>query len=406
MRVKRFVASNIQEAMAKVKLEFGNDAVILHTRRFKEGGFLGFFSKEYIEVTAAVDERIQTQPANAPSVINNIRHETLSSRAIQSNKVQLNKPNVEDEIDVEPMGFKFDAGANPELNLAINEMRQMMEQMKSNLEVVRSPQSLPKLGQIFYNHLENQELDSKISQRIVKKIIQQININPNITVEEAKAMILLELEKGLKKPKPILNSKSSQCQMIALVGPTGVGKTTTIAKLAANFSVLNEKKIAFITIDTYRIAAVEQLKAVGDIIGVPVNVIFTPSSLKEKITELKTSGCDYIFIDTAGRSHKSAMHMAELKAFMEIIDPEDIFLVLSSTTKYRDMTAIIQQYSSLDIKKLIFTKLDETSTYGPIFNIINKNKKILSYITTGQNIPDDIEIANPQKIAKMIVEGL
>ena len=190
---------------------------------------------------------------------------------------------------------------------------------------------------------------------------------------------------------------------VALVGPTGVGKTTTIAKLAADFSLRKGKDVALITIDTYRIAAVEQLRTYADIINVPLEVVLTPSEIKNAIAKHKHR--DLILIDTAGRSQKNAMQMLELQSFIEAIEPDETHLVLSTTSNCKNMKDIIERFHLLSVDKVIFTKLDEAVTFGLILNVMSKLNKTLSYVTMGQNVPDDIAITDPHTLAKLIVEG-
>ena len=385
MRVKRFVAATMQEAMAKVKNEMGNDAVILHTRHFKEGGFLGLFAKNYVEVTAALE-----QP----------------------------KPNIQPVFQVAKPLVTWDENRN---NLAtdqctppvktsshftyeLKEMKNLMQEMVEQIGQVTQVPQFPRLGQYLYQRLSKQEVEDKLARKIVKATLQQVNLQPEYTPGQLEHIFLTNILKLLKKSKPIILGKKRQNKplLCALVGPTGVGKTTTIAKLAAMYAIMERKNVALVTVDTYRIAAVEQLKTVGEIMGIPVRVVFTPQNLRECIGELVDK--DIIFLDTAGRSHKNVMQITELKSFLEIANPDQTFLVLSSTSKYQDMLEIINTYLDLNVNRLIFTKLDETSSFGPIFNIACRNKLPLSYFTNGQNIPDDIEIADPVKLAQLLIK--
>lgn len=373
MRVRRIVALSMQEAMEKIKAELGNDAVILHTRYFKEGGFLGFFRKNYVEVTAAVEYNQNGAPA---------------------------------KIEVTPVPFQTERESvkpvSNNVNTELSEMRDMMKEMSSMLENIGQPH-FPKIGQSLYQRLKKWEIEEKLAQNVVKQTIDEYVKSPSQTPEELNKIFFSNLLKPIKKmkfsPSP---SKNENCRVLVFIGPTGVGKTTTIAKLAAMSAVVERKKVSLITVDTYRIAAVEQLKTVGEIMNVPVKVIFTPENLHQTIGEMQDQ--EMIYIDTAGRSHKNETQVEELKHYLENAQADDIFLVLSSTSKYQDLIDILEVYRDIRISSLIFTKLDETSNYGSIYNIACTEKHPISYFTNGQNIPDDIETADPIRLVQMLMK--
>lgn len=371
MRVKRFVAVNMQEAMEKIKSELGNDAVILHTRYFKEGGFLGLFRKNYVEVTAAAD--------------NNQEKDSLNDLAFDGQKTKIDFVKKDNEIISD-----------------LTEMHKMMQEMSFMLENLGEPK-FPRKGQTLYRRLKKQEIEEKIAQKVVKSTLEEYSSNPLQTKEELNKIFLAHLLEPLHKIKYVpAKAKRGKPKILTFIGPTGVGKTTTIAKLAAMSAVMEKKKVALITVDTYRIAAVEQLKTIGDIMNVPVKVVFNPENLQECLQEMKDF--DVIYIDTAGRSHKNEIQVNELKQYLESAHSDEIFLVLSSTSKYQDFLDILETYHDINITSLIFTKLDETSNYGSIYNLVCNEEYPISYFANGQNIPDDIEIADPIKLVQMLMK--
>jgi flagellar biosynthesis protein FlhF len=188
---------------------------------------------------------------------------------------------------------------------------------------------------------------------------------------------------------------------MAFIGPTGVGKTTSIAKLAANFALYENRRVGLITADTYRIAAVEQLKTYAEIMEVPLEVIYTPDEMKRALDLYESF--DTILIDTAGTSSRNKMQINELKNLLEAIPLTDTFLVLSATTRNKDLIEVIDNYSIIKTNRILFTKLDETSTYGCLLNVINYTNNALSYITIGQSVPEDIEEADPDRIASLVL---
>ena len=196
-------------------------------------------------------------------------------------------------------------------------------------------------------------------------------------------------------------SLSDKNNVVAFVGPTGVGKTTTIAKLAAHFVLYKNKKVAMITADTFRVGAIEQLKHYGDLLEVPVHVVYRPEDVKEILTELKDY--DLLLVDTMGFSPNNRIQIKKVKNLLDILNPDDIYVVVSAATKNQDMVDILNNYKELQYKKIIVTKLDETKSYGIILNAINISGCKLSYLTTGQNVPDDIEVASGDKIADLIL---
>jgi flagellar biosynthesis protein FlhF len=291
-----------------------------------------------------------------------------------------------------------------EIQKEFAEMRSLMEKVSDQIEQKDRVETYPPVLQKYYQNMVNNDIEDMLAKSLIQAIFSNLTKEELAEEEKINAALQKNLEKLLKKPKPIVFPPSASAnQTVALVGPTGVGKTTTIAKLAATFSIVDKRKVALITADTYRIAAVDQLKTFGDIIGVPVEVAYTPQELKEAV-QLHADK-DLILIDSAGRSHKNALQMSDLKGFLEAAKPSDIFLVLSSTTKSNDMLEIIDSYSDVAVSRLIFTKLDETSSYGAILNVINKCKKPLSYVTVGQSVPDDIEVANSSRLADLLIRG-
>ncbi|MFD6439863.1 GTP-binding protein, partial [Peribacillus sp. NPDC060186] len=208
-------------------------------------------------------------------------------------------------------------------------------------------------------------------------------------LEEALFEILEKVQNG----KPGLQKK-----YINIVGPTGVGKTTTLAKVAAETMLRHGKKVAFITTDTYRIAAIDQLKTYAKILNVPIEVAYNLEDFK-KATE-RFSQYDYVFIDTAGRNFRNPQYVKDLSEIIDFTDKMETYLVLSLTSKQKDMEDIYRQFATIPIKQVIFTKADETSTFGAIFNFIHAHKLGAAYITNGQNVPDDIEKATSSQLLK------
>jgi flagellar biosynthesis protein FlhF len=188
------------------------------------------------------------------------------------------------------------------------------------------------------------------------------------------------------------------------IGPTGVGKTTTLAKLAAQYRLKARKKVALISIDTYRIGAVEQLKTYASILGVPFELAFRPEDLRKIIENNRHQ--DLLLVDTVGRSPKDSAHMEVLRDFLSVDPAVENHLVLSATTKGRDLDRAVRQYGGMPIKSYVFTKLDETDEYAPLLNQLLRDRKPLSYLTTGQRVPEDIELATKMNVAELFIKNL
>jgi len=200
-----------------------------------------------------------------------------------------------------------------------------------------------------------------------------------------------------------INVRAGYCKVVALVGPTGVGKTTTIAKLAANFALREKYRVALITADTYRIAAVEQLKTYADLIGIPIEVVYTPQELQEALYRHQDK--QLVLIDTAGRSPANQPQMAELETLLAVDSTIEKHLVLSATTKFTECLSTVQRFQDCNPQKYLFTKIDEACNMGTVFSLMYHSPRPLSYITTGQNVPDDIEQADPERLTNLMLRG-
>jgi len=271
-----------------------------------------------------------------------------------------------------------------------------------NLDKELTNQKVSKVIELFQNNLENNEVDTKIIRQLLDMVEKRCN--SNISVNNT-ALILHNLISGmLGKPETIKLREDGKPTVVMFVGPTGVGKTTTLAKIAADYALNHQKDVGLITADTYRIAAVEQLRTYADILGMPLSVVYSLNEIKDIIEGYRDK--DIIFIDTAGRSSRNKPHFNELKALVKEVGADEIFLVLSTTTSMNNCREIIDSYSFLGNYKLIFTKLDETPSLGIILNVKQYAGKKLSYVTNGQNVPDDIELADIDKITKNLIGSI
>lgn len=363
MRYRTYEAETLQQAILKMTIDLGKDALLVSHRTIKRGGFFGIGAKRLVEVTGAV-------PTPSRSLIT------------KEAKVKMDSPSIEE--------------------VTMSHFRADEDGVRSRIQSVREEErkSYPGYCGELYVRLIHHEIDEKIAETLIENVIKKAS---NDEYKDRRALIsrLHEEIVGLINVGGPIEVKPGSPKIVSLIGPTGVGKTTTLAKLAAHFISMG-KVVASITIDTYRIAAVEQLRTYAKILGMPLEVVFTPLEFRHAVEE--HSKADLILIDTAGRSHRNCEHIDELKDFVGQNGNEiESVLVLSATTKYRDMVDIINSFKRVSFQKIIFTKLDETVTFGPMVNTLTKISQSLSYLTTGQNVPEDIEIASPRRIADLIL---
>ncbi|TES56891.1 flagellar biosynthesis protein FlhF [Halalkalibacterium halodurans] len=362
MKVKKYVASSMGEAMEKIRVELGEHAVILNSKEIETGGFLGFFTKKKLEVIAAIDP-------------------------IERAKVTL-PPKKRKGWNVDGRPSSVNEKSTEALLVEIQELKKMMQTI--NIKET-SMQSYPEPFHSFDEQLKQQEVCDAVRLQLVKHLLQ------SWLQEEGDEQTPWSYEELLTKGEQLLKRKLSllpeggitfQKKFVNIVGPTGVGKTTTIAKLAAHSVLKKKKKVALITTDTYRIAAVEQLKTYAKILNIPLEVVYSMEDFQKAKNQF--IHYDLVLVDSAGRNFRNALYVKELEKVIDFKHEAENYLVLSLTGKYRDMKAIIEQFSLVPIKQIIFTKQDETDTYGAMLNMMFEQGKGVAYVTNGQNVPDDI----------------
>lgn len=399
MIVKKYTGKDETEAVMKAKDDLGSNAVVLNVRTMKQRGLAKIFKKDFVEITAALEEKDFAQNVNN----NKPTFSRVSSEAIKKQQSQINLL-ADDRADTNAP--KQSEIIEKKLDSLHDMLRNQMVKEEDVKPVVRPENNANfKSLKLIYNKLLENEVSEKYANAIINDIENSMKKESNLDSILASVYQKIILKFG--EPEAI--EDDDRRKIVIFIGPTGVGKTTTIAKLASDFKLTRSKNIAMITADTYRIAAVEQLNTYASILDVPVNVIYSPSEIVESIEEL--SDYQMIFVDTAGRSHKNTEQRDEIIEMISNVRNSDIdadiviFLVMSVTTKYRDMVNICDAYKSLNSYRLLFTKLDETDSVGNILNIKLYTGAPISYITCGQNVPDDIESVDVQKLAKSLLGG-
>ncbi len=442
MLVKSFQAASMAEALRKVKAELGSDAMILSTKQEKTGGFLGFFRKTVFKVTAAIDPAHKMAPA-APSTTSTAfreppqRQRTAKEDLENSMLAPLARElkELRDRVEVltrsrETAPSEEPREANPSaesreggLNLQniprgeLEEIKKLLlntlaKNQESEVKTVQWPTAPDGTGAEKTAHgttspssqpLAQDLARSGISDDVVETILETLERLPQGGGNQTLKSRLGEVFGRLIRFAGTMKMRKNAPRIIALVGPTGVGKTTTTAKLAAMHAFNRGNKVALITMDIFRVGAVEQLKTYSRIMGIPLEVASTPKELESAVE--KHSDCDLIFIDTAGRSHKDTEKLNEMKQYFADKFPLEVFLCLSATTKDRELAEILNCFSIFQISKVVFTKIDESESFGNMVNVLMKGNLQVAYFTTGQRVPEDIEVATPAKLADMILRG-
>ena len=400
MKIKKFSAATEEVAIEKIKAELGEDALVMNVKKIQPKGFFAIFKKPSVEVTAAYDDN-ENQTENHDNFLELLAQHTKGIEEKEPKSVEDDATQA--KLEEKEQRIKM-------LSDTLLTTGEMLSRAQAQLSVTKH-NAAPReriyqnnLLQIFYDTLIENQVAPAVAQEILDDLDNaQISDEEKLDINFIVKVVYNSLVRIIGSPEGLQATPSKgNPQKFAFIGPTGVGKTTTIAKLTADLSINRGMDVGLITADTYRIAAIEQLKTYGDILGIEVGVAYKPDDLALHLKDLR-SMCDIILIDTAGRSHKNKENIAELGEFFAVADDLEIFLVLSLTTKYEDMLDIINNFSQICDFKVIFTKMDETEKLGAIVNICHRTGKKLSYITFGQNVPDDIKTVAPGEVATRLL---
>lgn len=395
MIIKKYQAATEMEAIMKAKEELGKDAVIMNVKTVKPKGLKRIFKKCYVEITAAVDE-----PSEVRKDIKVAKARPKDTGSLK--EVAVTSMDSEKNFDVVQMQPEHQTRTSA-IEERLDNLAQLLErQMKDSQE--EEEQNLDQNSKMVKLVFE-QLLNNEVTEENAKEIMSEIDDNgAKLQLDDLLASVYQKIVLKLGQMKTIELSEDKP-KLVFFIGPTGVGKTTTIAKLASKYKLEKKCKLAIITADTYRVAAVEQIRTYANILSVPIDIVYNADEIQQSIEKYKDY--DLIFIDTAGRSHKNAQQQGDVKNLLEAVRDynQEIYLVVSATTKYRDLVKITQTYSDVTNYRLLFTKIDETSALGNILNIRMLTKEPLSYTTFGQNVPDDISVTDPQYVAKQLLGG-
>lgn len=388
MKMKKYNAPSIAEAMKMIRAELGDDAVILSSKVVVNKKLFGLIKNKSFEVVAGIDP-MEKKPKSMPLP------------DIQPMTRQMNNVDHPSFNEAQPVGSVPSQPVVKEPELVDADLKKELADLKAIMQSVQR-QSIqaqyPDELLPFLEFLESQELDQVLITEISDGLFEISKQKAEPLTEEEMQQFTKNLLRGKLESLPI-GGLTFEKKVINVLGPTGVGKTTTIAKMAARSALEKKKKIGFITTDTYRIAAIEQLKTYAGLLQAPVEVAYNNADFENAL--LKLSHVDLVFIDTAGRNYKEAKYVDDLVKLIQFDNNTESFLVLSLTAKQRDLESIIERFEGLPIHQFIFTKMDETNSIGTMFNLMIKYKKGLAYYTDGQEVPEDIEQPNLDKLLNL-----
>ena len=409
MIIKKFLGKTEEEAMEAARKELGSGIVVMNVRTVKKKGLAGIFGAKQIEVTVALEEEGGAVRPARKDTVRSEQEAVQLERKVQDAQAAVNvmsesSQNIEKKLDSLQtlLVSRFRQEEDAKAEQAQQDEADSEEEKESGAAAQdKEPTEQEKFVRLLYNTMLENEVEEKYANQIIDETDK--NRKPNLPFDYILANVYQKMILKFGKAAGITPAENGPKTLI-FMGPTGVGKTTTIAKIASHFAVEEKKKIAMLTADTFRIAAAEQLRTYANILEVPFRVIYTEEELKTAISDFKDY--DYIFVDTTGHSHQNEELLEKMKKLLATAaeaGESQAFLVLSTTTKYRDLQRISSSYKEIADYQLILTKLDETSTLGSLLNLKLFTDADIAYVTCGQNVPDDIEQFNPQKAVKQLL---
>jgi flagellar biosynthesis protein FlhF len=382
MKIKTYVVDKLPEVYPLIFQDLGDDAFILKRKRIKSGGVFGLFCKRQIEVVAAADlsgGKKQGISGSQQQGEWNTETNGLQPISTQASEAPLFKLDPQHEV--------------------LKELSEMKGLIRSMVQGELNAESIPRSLEKWIQRLQDQEVDEEVIQYVIKKANMSPENIGTLSDQEVEQKLLTILEQLFDEG--ITKETNSTTSFITVVGPTGVGKTTTIAKLAAARVFQQRQRVGLLTTDTFRIGAVEQLRTYANILNIPLEVVKNADDLKTAMTSLK--GCNTVFMDSAGRNYLEDEYIEEINQYLRYDVPQENYLVLSMTTRWRDMRKIVEQMKTVPIDKLILTKWDETTCYGVALNMLYHYPYPLSYLSLGQGVPQDIMMANSKFMAKKLL---
>jgi len=427
MIIKKFQAKTEEAALELARKELGSGIVVMNVKKVKKKGLFSIFKSQQVEVTVALEEEEKQNFREAVAKVSEIARQSEAAGNSRSAKTEPEQPAKQGKAEPGPQPEKQrqqEKQRRPEKNMQTIDGRQesaieeklstlqnllekqisdVQEKEKDSTEEEKKEDSNVAFFQLLYKMLLDNEIEETYAGQLVDEL--DSSVKPDMPIDYLLSVVYQKMVLKFGQIKTIQPAEKGP-KLVYFIGPTGVGKTTTIAKIASRFSVVEKKKIVLLTADTYRIAAAEQLRTYANILEVPFRIIYTPQEIRTAIEDY--AAYDYIFVDTSGHSQKNTDQRDDTLALLRAADGQaekEVYLVVSATTKYRDLLNIADTYQKLTDFRLVFTKLDETQCQGNLFNLRLHTDAPMSYVTCGQNVPDDIGEFDAQKTVKLLLGG-
>ena len=427
MIIKKFQAKTEEAALELARKELGSGIVVMNVKKVKKKGLFSIFKPQQVEVTVALEEEEKQNFREAVAKVSEIARQSEAAGNSRNAKAEPEQPakqgNAEPglqpekkrqqekqrrpEKNTQTIDSRQESAIEEKLstlqNLLEKQISDVQEKEKDSTEEEKKEDSNVAFFQLLYKML----LDNEIEETYAGQLVDELDgsVKPDMPIDYLLSVVYQKMVLKFGQIKTIQPAEKGP-KLVYFIGPTGVGKTTTIAKIASRFSVVEKKKIVLLTADTYRIAAAEQLRTYANILEVPFRIIYTPQEIRTAIEDY--AAYDYIFVDTSGHSQKNTDQRDDTLALLRAADGQaekEVYLVVSATTKYRDLLNIADTYKKLTDFRLVFTKLDETQCQGNLFNLRLHTDAPMSYVTCGQNVPDDIGEFDAQKTVKLLLGG-
>ena len=427
MIIKKFQAKTEEAALELARKELGSGIVVMNVKKVKKKGLFSIFKPQQVEVTVALEEEEKQNFREAVAKVSEIARQSEAAGNTRSAKTEPEQPAKQGKAEPGSQPEKQrqqEKQRQPEKNTQTIDSRQesAIEEKLSTLQnllekQIGSTQEEEKESEgeekkedsnvAFFHLLYKMLLDNEIEETYANQLVDELDgsVKPDMPIDYLLSVVYQKMVLKFGQTKTIQSAEKGP-KLVYFIGPTGVGKTTTIAKIASRLSVAEKKKIVLLTADTYRIAAAEQLRTYANILEVPFRIIYTPQEIRTAIEDY--AAYDYIFVDTSGHSQKNTDQRDDTLALLRAADGQaekEVYLVVSATTKYRDLLNIADTYQKLTDFRLVFTKLDETQCQGNLFNLRLHTDAPMSYVTCGQNVPDDIGEFDAQKTVKLLLGG-